>query len=142
MFVDGGEGILIVLFKIFGVKIEEVEVNDFFFRKIKSRMGFFEDKVIIEMVECLGFFFLKDEERNFFYIIIYGVGEFIKYVILKGVKEIIIGIGGFVINDVGIGMLSVFGMKFLDENGYELKFIGENLIKIKKIDDLEFLKDV
>ncbi|ADQ06422.1 glycerate kinase [Caldicellulosiruptor hydrothermalis 108] len=139
---DGGEGTLTALSKIFGAKIEQVEVNDPLFRKIKSRIGFFEDKAIIEMAECSGLLLLKDEERNPLYTTTYGVGELIKYAISKGVKEIIIGIGGSATNDAGTGMLSALGMKFLNENGEELKPIGENLIKIKKIDDSEFLKDV
>jgi len=139
---DGGEGTLTALSKIFGAKIEELEVNDPLFRKIKSRIGFFEDKAIIEMAECSGLLLLKDEERNPLYTTTYGVGELIKYAISKEVKEIIIGIGGSATNDAGTGMLSALGMKFLDENGNELKPIGENLMKIKKIDDSEFLKDV
>lgn len=139
---DGGEGTLTALSKIFGAKIEQVEVNDPLFRKIKSRIGFFEDKAIIEMAECSGLLILKDEERNPLYTTTYGVGELIKYSISKGVKEILIGIGGSATNDAGTGMLSALGMKFLDENGHELKPTGENLIKIKKIDDSEFLKDV
>ncbi|ADQ05291.1 glycerate kinase [Caldicellulosiruptor owensensis OL] len=139
---DGGEGTLTALSKIFGAKIEEVEVNDPLFRKIKSRIGFFEDKAIIEMAECSGLLLLKDEERNPLYTTTYGVGELIKYAISNGVKEIIIGIGGSATNDAGTGMLSALGMKFLNENGEELKPIGENLIKIKKIDDSEFLNDV
>ncbi|WPX08299.1 glycerate kinase [Anaerocellum danielii] len=138
---DGGEGTLTALCKIFGAKIEEVEVNDPLFRKIKSRIGFFEDKAIIEMAECSGLLLLKDEERNPLYTTTYGVGELIKYAISKKVKEIIIGIGGSATNDAGVGMLNSLGMKFLDENGEELKPIGENLVKIKKIDDSEFLKD-
>jgi len=139
---DGGEGTLTALSKIFGAKIEEVEVNDPLFRKIKSRIGFFEDKAIIEIAECSGLLILKDEERNPLYTTTYGVGELIKYAISKKVKEILIGIGGSSTNDAGTGMLNALGMKFLDENGEELKPIGENLIKIKKIDDSEFLKDV
>ncbi len=139
---DGGEGTLTALSKIFGAKIEEVEVNDPLFRKIKSRIGFFEDKAIIEMAECSGLLLLKDEERNPLYTTTYGVGELIKYAISKKVKEIIIGIGGSATNDAGVGMLNSLGMKFLDENGNELKPIGQNLVKIKKIDDSEFLKDV
>ncbi len=139
---DGGEGTLTALSKIFGAKIEEVEVSDPLFRKIKSRIGFFEDKAIIEMAECSGLLLLKDEERNPLYTTTYGVGELIKYAISKKVKEIIIGIGGSATNDAGVGMLNSLGMKFLDENGEELKPIGQNLVKIKKIDDSDFLKDV
>lgn len=94
------------------------------------------------MAECSGLLLLKDEERNPLYTTTYGVGELIKYAISKEVKEIIIGIGGSATNDAGVGMLNSLGMKFLDENGNKLKPVGENLVKIKKIDDSEFLKDV
>lgn len=85
------------------------------------------------MAECSGLLLLKDEERNPLYTTTYGVGELIKYAISKKVKEIIIGIGGSATNDAGVGMLNSLGMKFLDENGEELKPIGENLVKIKKL---------
>lgn len=38
-------------------------------------------------------------------IIIFGIGELIKDVLNKGCRNFIIGIGGSVINDVGLGML-------------------------------------
>lgn len=57
------------------------------------------------MVVVVGIILIVIEERNFFYIIIYGVGEMIKDVISKGCRYFIIGIGGSVINDGGVGML-------------------------------------
>lgn len=139
---DGGEGTLLALSKIFNARVEEVEVCDPLFRKRKSQIGFFENRAIIEMAECSGLLLLDENERNPLFTTTYGVGELIKYAISKDVEEIIIGIGGSATNDAGVGMLCALGMKFLDENGNELKPIGKNLINIKKIDDSEFLKDV
>lgn len=62
------------------------------------------------MVVVLGLDLLEKEECNFLYILLYGIGELIKDVLNYGVKIIILGIGGSVINDGGIGMLSVLGV--------------------------------
>lgn len=58
------------------------------------------------------------------------MGELILYVMEKGVIEIIIGIGGSVLNDGGIGMVSVFGYEFLDVENNIVNLIGVNLVDI------------
>ena len=52
----------------------------------------------------------------------------------KGFRDISIAIGGSATNDGGIGCIRALGVRFLDENGEELKGCGEDLIKIRKID--------
>lgn len=42
---------------------------------------------------------------NLMEVIFYGIGEFINEVLVYGVKEIYIGIGGSVMNDGGVGMV-------------------------------------
>ena len=42
----------------------------------------------------------------------------------KGIKKILIGIGGSATNDGGIGMLQALGGRFLDKEGNELNFQG------------------
>lgn len=54
---DGGEGTLTALSKIFGARIEEVEVNDPLFRKIKSRIGFLKTKQSLKWQNVQDFFF-------------------------------------------------------------------------------------
>ncbi len=58
------------------------------------------------------------------------------------VNDVVIGIGGTATNDLGIGMLSVFGLKLFDSSGKELFPIPENFNGIARIEppviDLKF----
>lgn len=67
-----------------------------------------------------------------------GVGELIKslkilYESNSGVDEIIIGVGGTGTVDMGIGMLSVFGLKLLDDKNNELPPLPEYFPFVNKI---------
>ncbi len=50
----------------------------------------------------------------------YGTGELILAALERGVKAIIIGIGGSATNDGGAGMMQALGARFLDGEGCEL----------------------
>ena len=88
----------------------------------------------MEMASAAGITLVPDSEKNPLLATSYGVGEMINDAIQRGCRNFIIGIGGSVTNDGGIGMLKALGVRFLDENGEELKGCGGDLIKIKKID--------
>ena len=49
-------------------------------------------------------------------------------------RKFIVGLGGSATNDAGIGMLKALGVSFFDDANNELEPIGENLIKIHRID--------
>lgn len=63
------------------------------------------DIVVIEMVVVFGLYYVLFELCNLFNIISYGIGELIVVVLECGVKCIILGIGGSVMNDGGVGMM-------------------------------------
>ena len=77
---------------------------------------------------------MLDEKRDPRYTTSYGTGEMILDALNKGFRDISIAIGGSATNDGGIGCIRALGVRFLDENGEELKGCGEDLIKIRKID--------
>ena len=54
--------------------------------------------------------------------------------IQRGCRNFIIGIGGSVTNDGGIGMLKALGVRFLDENGEDAGEGGQALAKVARID--------
>ena len=64
----------------------------------------------------------------------YGVGEVIKDASEKGCRKFIIGIGGSVTNDCGVGMLQALGFSFKDKEGKEIGFGGAELERVEKID--------
>ena len=86
------------------------------------------------MAAASGLPLVPDEKRDPRYTTSYGTGEMILDALNNGFRDISIAIGGSATNDGGIGCIRALGVRFLDENGEELKGCGEDLIKIRKID--------
>ncbi len=137
---DGGEGTLDLLLWYSGGKKNRAKINDPLGRIIEAEYGISADgkTAFIEMATASGLRLLNTEERNPLITSTLGTGELIKAVIDDGIENIILGIGGSATNDAGIGMAHALGWRFLDKNGKELAPIGENLIKIEKIEQPSF----
>lgn len=105
------------------------EVTDAFY-------GVFGDgkSAIIEMAAASGLHLVEPALRNPLKTTTYGTGELIKSVLDRGIKHIIIGIGGSATNDGGIGMAQALGIRMLDKNGKELGYGGGELAKLTTID--------
>ncbi|MGJ8715651.1 MAG: glycerate kinase [Maribacter stanieri] len=134
---DGGDGTMeVAKYYINGEKIT-ITVSDPLFRPINASYLYSEETKIayIEMAEASGLKLLSDDERNCMVTTTSGTGELIYNALEKGAKEIILGIGGSATNDGGMGMANALGYQFLDEHGKELVPIGQNLSKVKSIDD-------
>ena len=134
---DGGDGTMeVAKYYINGEKIT-ITVSDPLFRPINASYLYSEETKIayIEMAEASGLKLLGDDERNCMITTTFGTGELIYNALENGAKEIILGIGGSATNDGGMGMANALGYQFLDEHGKELVPIGQNLSKVKSIDD-------
>lgn len=132
---DGGEGTTdAVLSAVCGERIS-LTVTDPLWRNIQSYYGQLDDhRAIMEMASASGLPLLTAEERNPFKTTTFGTGEMIKDALDRGFTDISIAIGGSATNDGGMGCMCALGVRFLDEQGLELKGCGENLIRIAKID--------
>lgn len=134
--VDGGEGMVEVMI----VVIQGVEcyvwVIGLLGEKVNVSWGISGDGkiVFIEMVVVSGLELVFVEKCDLFVIILCGIGELILQVLESGVINIIIGIGGSVINDGGVGMVQVLGVKLCDVNGNEIGFGGGSLNILNDID--------
>ncbi|MCF6296801.1 MAG: glycerate kinase [Flavobacteriaceae bacterium] len=133
---DGGDGTIDILNYHLKGEIIKIKVNDPLFRSIEAPylLSKSSQTAFIEMAQASGMHLLSKEEQNCFHTTSYGTGELIHDAIKKGVKTIVLGIGGSATNDCGIGMASALGYKFIDKNGKEINPIGKNLLKIHKID--------
>jgi glycerate kinase len=132
---DGGEGTAEILTAISGGSLVRCLVRDPLFREIESEYGLSADgkTAFIEMAGASGLQLLKKHERNPMRTSTVGAGDLIAHALSKGVDSIVLGCGGSATNDGGIGMASSLGVRFLDEDGNEIKPIGENLSKILSI---------
>ncbi|WP_195429754.1 glycerate kinase [Clostridium sp. D46t1_190503_E9] len=138
---DGGEGTVEALVEATGGKIVNTVVTDpLGDKKINAMYGILGngEKAIIEMASASGIHLVEREKRNPLITTTYGTGELVLDAINRGVKHIIIGIGGSATNDGGAGMIQALGGHLLDKEGNELNFGGSELIKLNAIDLTNF----
>jgi glycerate 2-kinase len=133
---DGGEGTVKSIVEYAGGSYVNVEVKDPLMRNVEAVYGLIKggQTAVIEMSAASGIGLLSREEYNPLVAISYGTGQLIKDALDKGCKDIIIGIGGSVTNDAGIGMAIALGAKFINENGIETSHEPKNFHKIHSID--------
>ena len=93
-----------------------------------------EQTAVIEMAAASGLPLVPSEQRNPRIASTYGTGQLIRAALDRGVKKIIIGIGGSATNDGGTGMAKALGARFLDREGNELPEGGAALADLAAID--------
>lgn len=141
---DGGEGTVECLSRIADVKKEIVEVTGPAFNKVTAEYAVSGDTAIMELAEAAGLTLADEGARNPMKTTTFGVGEMIRDAVFKGYRNIILGIGGSATNDCGAGAAAALGTVFTDHEGNSLIPTGENLIKVRKIDNSkteELLRD-
>lgn len=144
---DGGEGTMQSLVDATCGKIYSLNVVGPLGDEIEAEYGILGDGEIgiLEMASASGIHLVPKEKRNPLITTSYGTGQLIKACLDKGVKKLLIGIGGSATNDGGAGVVQALGGKLLDKDGNELSFGGGELKKLHKIDLTNFdkrLKDV
>lgn len=137
---DGGEGTVKSLVDAENGKIIKKIVTGPAGDKTKAFYGILGAKkrenktAVIEMAAASGLDLLPEEKRNPAKTTSYGTGELIKGALDNNCSKLIIGLGGSATNDCGVGMIQALGGRFLDKNGQNIDFGGENLINIAEID--------
>ncbi|ULO06503.1 glycerate kinase [Paenibacillus sp. 19GGS1-52] len=133
---DGGEGTVQSLVDATGGQLNEKEVTGPLGQSVIAQYGILGDGVTaaIEMASASGIQLVTKETKDPFITTTYGTGELIRECLDKGIKKIIIGIGGSSTNDGGTGMAAALGAVFLDGDGNPLPQGGGSLNKLAKID--------
>ena len=127
---DGGDGSFDVFSKyVNGITITKKTLSPVG-EKINSKYLLFDNgkAAFIELSDSSGLKLVKKDFRNPLMYNSYSTGEIILSAIKKGVKKIILALGGSATVDGGIGILSALGVKFLNKDGSILKrknFINE-----------------
>ncbi|KPU83056.1 glycerate kinase [Psychromonas sp. PRT-SC03] len=133
---DGGEGTVQSLIDASQGHIEYCMVSDPLGNKIAAFYGLMGNKktAIIEMAAASGLNLVPPSQRDPLLTSSYGTGELIKAVLDKGVKHIILALGGSATNDAGIGMAQALGVQMLDKNNNEIALGGEAIADLVSID--------
>jgi glycerate kinase len=132
---DGGDGFLESLLFNCGGKFVNAIVTGPRGRQRETMCGILSSGMgVVEMAKASGFSMLEKEERNPLLTTSHGTGELIRGLIDKGVREVIIGVGGSATIDVGIGCMQALGVRFLGESGKEVEYVGREIAKVHSVD--------
>ena len=133
---DGGEGTTDALIEGMNGERIDLTVTGPMHTPVDAYYGYLKDTntAVMEMASAAGITLVPDSEKNPLLATSYGVGEMINDAIQRGCRNFIIGIGGSVTNDGGIGMLKALGVRFLNENGEDAGEGGQALAKVARID--------
>ncbi len=132
---DGGEGSVDCFLTALGGEKIFVKANNPYFEEINTFYGILSDgkTAVIEMASTAGLP-LVENRKNPMLTTTYGVGELILDACKKGIKKIIVGLGGSCTNDFGCGAAAACGIKFNDINGKEFVPTGATLKDVASID--------
>ena len=133
---DGGEGTMQSLVDATGGRVYSKEVVGPLGNNVVTEYGILGNGEIgvIEMASASGIHLVDSEKRNPLITTTFGTGQLIKACLDKGVKKLLIGIGGSATNDGGAGFIQALGGRLLDENGDDLSYGGGALAKLHTID--------
>lgn len=134
---DGGDGTMDVLLAAnANSAIITKTVQGPLAKEVTANYGILNDTktAIIEMAQASGIQYINSDNANPLIATSYGTGQLIKDALDRGIKNLIIGLGGSATNDAGSGMVQALGVKLLDEHNHEIDFGGGELGKLAKID--------
>lgn len=132
---DGGEGSVDCFLTALGGEKISLTVKNPYFEDMDSFYGIVDngDTAIIEMAACAGLPLVEDRKdpRK---TTTFGVGQLILDAANRGVKKIIVGLGGSSTNDCGCGAAAAIGVKFFNGKGESFVPTGGTTHEISSID--------
>ncbi|QLE84948.1 glycerate kinase [Shewanella sp. Scap07] len=133
---DGGEGTVQSMVDATDGQLIDVTVIGPLGEPVAAQYGLLGDGItaVIEMASASGLHHVSDTQRNPLITTSYGTGELICHALNRGIRHIIIGLGGSATNDAGAGMLQALGVHLTDQNGTPLAPGGAALIDLHRID--------
>ncbi|MDW5500580.1 glycerate kinase [Pseudomonas lundensis] len=133
---DGGEGTVDSMVAATGGEIVRVEVTGPLGQPVQAFYGVLGEgeTAVIEMAAASGLHLAPNGQRDPRITTSYGTGELILAALERGVKAIILGIGGSATNDGGAGMMQALGARLLDDQQQPLPPGGAALARLAQID--------
>ena len=139
---DGGDGFLEVCKNAFGLETLHFEVFHAYSKEkffIPAGYNVNTKTLYVESADILGLKTIPKENRKPMNLSSRGLGDLIMQ-LLDGVEtgfmqidKLVIGIGGTGTNDLGMGMMEIFGLEFYDKKDNRLNVIPESFNKVEKI---------
>ncbi|MDR1315168.1 MAG: glycerate kinase, partial [Deltaproteobacteria bacterium] len=116
---DGGEGFYESLVYLEDGVIVTGQVRDPLGRVVDAGWGHLEggEAAAVDLASACGLWRLSPKDLNPGRASTHGFGEQIRDALDRGVKRLVLGLGGSATNDAGAGMLEALGMKLLKADG-------------------------
>ena len=132
---DGGEGSVDAFLLAVGGEKIKVKVKNPYFEDMDSYFGLIDGgkTAVVEMASCAGLP-LVENRKDPRLTTTYGVGQLMLAAAERGVKKIIVGLGGSATNDGGCGAAAAAGAKFYNKEGRKFIPTGGTIIDIESID--------
>lgn len=129
---DGGDGTAALLIRNQNGTVCYENVHDPFGREIQASFGLIDNGLtaVIEMASASGIRLLSSDELDPIKATSFGTGELMIKVLDRGVKKIIVAVGGSATVDGASGILEALGVQFFDSNGNELHGLPQNMEKV------------
>lgn len=132
---DGGEGTTDAVVRATGGTMREVEVTGPLGDPVTARYGLLPDgrTAVMEMASASGIELVPPKRLNPMEASTHGTGELIRAALDRGVRDIVLGIGGSATVDGGMGMAQALGYRLLTADGTECKRGGGALSTVAAI---------
>lgn len=133
---DGGEGTMQSLVDASGGSIEHLEVTGPIGDPVLASYGLLADgtTAVIEMASASGLGLVPPHRRDPRVATTRGTGELVLACLDRGVRHLVLGIGGSATNDGGAGFATALGVRLLDTAGEDLPAGGAALARLATID--------
>ena len=133
---DGGEGTVDALLRAMGGQRIRVKVTGPLFEEETATWGLLPDgkTAVMEMAQASGLPSVPADRKDPRNATSLGTGEMMADALKRGIRKILIGIGGSATNDGGIGMLKALGAVFTDRNGKEVTPVGGEMKNVARAD--------
>ncbi len=132
---DGGEGTVDALLRAMGGERVETRVTGPMYEPETAVWGLLADgTAVMEMAQASGLPYVPADRKDPRQATSLGTGEMMAEALRRGVRRLLIGIGGSATNDGGIGMLAALGAKFTDAQGRDVKPIGGEMKNVARAD--------
>ncbi|MCB5162496.1 glycerate kinase [Marinomonas algarum] len=138
---DGGEGTVQSMVDATQGQTIDLEVTGPLGNKVMAQYGILgatagrlPTTAVIEMASASGLHLVPRDQRDPRYTTSFGTGELIKDALDRGIKHIILGLGGSATNDAGIGLAQALGIQCQDDKHQALPFGGMAITQLRHID--------
>lgn len=133
---DGGEGTVRALTTALGGELRTTTVTGPNGAPVDATWGFVPSMstAVVELAEAAGIHLVPADRRNIWTAGTQGVGELLGHALEAGATTVIVGLGGSVTNDGGLGLLRALGVRALDSGGDEVTPDAAGMVRAIRLD--------